>query len=156
MLFLEFFKIYLSLQDILRIVNSEKLPDALPSWPVAVAVAHVAFTTIQAGFSTVSSTTDTCTLDFALSFWPVAVAVARCPMITTSRAGVGKVPSTTDTVYNIKDKIQKKLDPMKTIKSHIHIFALTIFQSYTFPVIHSSSHTLFQSYTIPILHSSNL
>ena len=54
----------------------------------------------------------------------------------------------------LNTKIQKILDPIKTIKSHILSHnLLTLFQSYTLPILHSS--TLFLSYIHPILHSSN-
>ena len=56
-------------------------------------------------------------------------------------------------------KIQKVIDPMKIIHSHICSQNLQIFLSYTFPtlpVIHPSNITLFQSYTLPFSHSSNL
>ena len=48
-------------------------------------------------------------------------------------------------------KIQKVIDPIKTIKSHIFNF-----QPYTPPVLHSHNPTLFQSYTLTLSHSSNL
>ena len=53
----------------------------------------------------------------------------------------------------VKKIKNQNIDPMKTIKSHIH----TIFfsQFFTIPIIHSSNHTLFQSYILPIIHSFN-
>ena len=52
-----------------------------------------------------------------------------------------------------KKNKNQNIDPMKTIKSHIH----TIFfsQFFTIPIIHSSNHTFFQSYILSILHSFN-
>ena len=55
-----------------------------------------------------------------------------------------------------KKKNQKIIDPMETIKSHIQTVSLTIFQSYTLPILHPSNHTLFQLYILSILHFSNL
>ena len=42
---------------------------------------------------------------------------------------------------------------MKTINSHFHTVSLTIFQSYTLSILHSSNLTLYQSLTL--LHSYN-
>merc|ERR1711949_56845 len=61
-----------------------------------------------------------------------------------------------DILTSIWQQIQKIIDPMKTLTSHIHRVSLTIFQYYVLPILLSSKLTLFQSYTPPILHSSNL
>ena len=42
---------------------------------------------------------------------------------------------------------------MKTMKSHIHKVSLTIFQSYTHAIFHTSNITLFQSCTLPLFQS---
>ena len=41
-----------------------------------------------------------------------------------------------------------RVDTMETIKSHIHTVCLTLFRSYTLPILHSSHLPLFQSYTL--------
>ena len=60
-------------------------------------------------------------------------------------------------------KIQKVIDPMRIIHSHICSHNLpiihfsntpTLFQSYILPILNSSN--LFQFYSLPILHPSNL
>ena len=52
--------------------------------------------------------------------------------------------------------IKSKIPILHTSNSTLFQYqSITLFQSYTLPILHSSNPTLFQSYTLPILHSSN-